>query len=107
MSGNDDSRIERIAEILEALKSPTLLPEERAKLQTELDSLGRVLDPVFDGATVVPYFGYKAFKHYLMNRQGSILPDFESIRRRKAVLDQKLLGGSDEPAPKGTGPGST
>ncbi len=103
MSEADDARITRIGEILDTLKRENLPAEERAKLEEELDSIGRVVDPPFIGKVIaysdwkaVVYSDWKAFVDRLINRQGSIPPDFEAIRRRKAELD-RLFWERDSP----------
>jgi len=94
---DDEARIQRIGRILDALKDPTLPAEDKARLERELDQYVQVRDP--DATAIVldispAIIEYAAFAEKLINRQGTIMPDFESLRRRKAELDRRR---SDEP----------
>ena len=90
MSEADDARVKRIEQVLDALKAPNLPADERAALERELDSIGRVLDPSFRGGIIV-YSEFEAFIDRLLHRQGSIMPDFVAIRERKAELDHRFF----------------
>jgi hypothetical protein len=88
---DDDARIKPIGQLLDALKDPTLSAEDIARLERELDQYVQVRDPnamavVLDVPPVV--FEYMAFAEKLKNRQGTKMPDFEAIRRRKNELDR-------------------
>ena len=43
--GDDETRIRRMGEILETLKSPSLAAEDQRRLEEELDRLGQVFPP--------------------------------------------------------------
>ena len=92
MSDADDARLQRIGEILHALNLPNLTAEERARLEGELDALGMV-NPLLATGEFVVLSELAGLQEYLMNRQGSVVPDFDELHRRKAELDRKLLGG--------------
>ncbi len=92
MSDDDASQMQRICEILHALNLPNLTAEERARLDGELDALG-LIDPLLAAGKFVVLSELAGLQEYLKNRQGSVVPDFDELHRRKAELDRKLLGG--------------
>ena len=87
---NDDDRVKRIGETLDALKDQTLPPEELASLERELDQYAYVRDPDVVGIEVSTPADFAAFAERLKNRQGTTIPDFEEFHRKKAELDRKL-----------------
>ena len=98
---SDDDRLKRIGEILDALREQALPPEELASLDRELDQYVQVRDPNANAVAFVMYappaeFELLAFAQRLKSRQGTTIPDFEELRRKKAEIDRKLL---DDPPP--------
>jgi hypothetical protein len=92
---DDEANVQRVEQLLDALKSPNLAEGERAELERELDSVGRVLDPSLEGAPIViVYSEMEAFLDWLRHRQGTIMPDFRALYQKKAEFDRRLL---DEP----------
>jgi hypothetical protein len=97
MNQSDKARVERICEILDLLRGATLSPEQVTRLEQELDRLGQVRDPNAIGLVLsepVEVVEYRAFVERLIRRQGSIMPDFASIYRRKAAIDRNFLNDS-------------
>ncbi len=94
----DDARIKRIGELLDALSDPTLAPDRVAALERELDQFVQVRDPDAVGVVLASpeLFEFIAFVQRLIERQGTIMPDFAAIRKRKSKLDRKLFG-RDQP----------
>jgi hypothetical protein len=88
---NDDDRVRRIGEILDALKDQALPPEVLADLERELDQYTYVRDPDVVGIEVSTPAHFAAFAERLKNRQGTTIPDFDELRRKKAEIDRKLL----------------
>lgn len=87
---DDESRIKRISEIRDALKDQALTPEETAHLERELDQYAHVREPGAIGVLLpAPPAAYEliAFAERLRNRQGTKMPDFDALIRRKADLD--------------------
>lgn len=98
----DDTRVQRIGELLDQLRSPDLSAEQRAALELELDQFVQVreMDPNLVGVIVGAAPGVLRlleFAERLRQRQASRPIDFNELRRRKQELDQRLLGGSGEP----------
>ncbi len=91
---DEEGRLKRVCEILDALKNPALTPEEIAYLESELDQFSHVRDPNATGELLPgPPAAYElaAFAERLRNRQGTKMPDFADLYRRKADLDGKTL----------------
>ena len=88
MSEEDDVRLAQIQELLDALRVPDLSTEERARIEGELDSIGRVYEPFRAGLV---YSELEACIDRLVHRQASIMPDFDAIRRRKDELDRRFF----------------
>ena len=91
---DEDFRVQRIGELLDALHDPELSADETARLEAALDRLVQVRDPKATGELldVSPeVVEYILVAERLARRQGAIMPDFDAIRRRKAALDRKLL----------------
>lgn len=87
---DDEDRIKRIGEILDALKDSKLTPEELARLERELDQHVHVRDPNAMGKVLPgPPAAYElaAFAERLRNRQGSKIPDLNALYQRKRELD--------------------
>ena len=80
---NDDDRVKRIGEILDALREQTLPPEELARLERELDQYAYVCDP---GAVCVEISTPTNFP--LLKPQ----IDMNSVYKRRTELDRKLFG---------------
>jgi hypothetical protein len=90
---DDDDRITRIGELLDALNDPALSDEQRAQFERELSRLGEVLP---EGVRRV--IEHQLFADELKVRQGTIPPDFAAIYRRKAELDRRTSEDSPPPA---------
>jgi len=82
MSEENDARTKRVQELLDALNAPNLPAEKRARLERELDIIGRVLDP---SSSDVP------------NEVPLMKPlfDIAAVHTRRAELDRKLFGRDD------------
>jgi len=87
---SDDDRVKRIGEILDALKDKTLSPQALARLERELEQYAWVRDPNAVG-DVLPPDVLVLFAEELKQWQGTIFPDFEAVRRKKAELDRKFF----------------
>ena len=83
MEMNDDDRLKRIGEILDALREQTLPPEELASLERELDQYAYVrdLDVVCVEISTPPAFP-------LLKPQ----IDMNSVYKRRTELDRKFFG---------------
>jgi hypothetical protein len=91
MCDDDDARMKRVQELLDTLQLPDLSGELRAKLERELACIGRILDSSL--VPVIVYSEVEGLVDYLLQRQGSVVPDFDAIRKRKAELDRRFFKG--------------
>jgi hypothetical protein len=87
---DEEARLTRICEILDALKNRVLTPEEIAHLECELDQNAQVRDPNSVGVLLAgssAAYEFAAFAEKLKTRQGTKTPDFNTLYRRRAELD--------------------
>ena len=78
-----EARRQRIWVILDALKDNSLSDFHHVCLEMELHRLGQASDASGSGAITLGFYE---------NRQGTHVPDFRALYRRKAELDRRLFG---------------
>jgi hypothetical protein len=99
MSGMDENerRVERIFEIFAALRDAKLPPLERAKLEREVDVLGRLLEVPRSESEESERLTLQIIRtdaatisERLKNRQGTRMPNFNKLYSRRAELDRRF-----------------
>jgi len=81
----------RKRELVEKASTHRLSKQEQAELLAEYKALLDKLEPYMRAELEKMAIHFK-----LMDRQGTVEPDFEALYKRKAELNRKLLGSDDQ-----------